>query len=333
MRGALSIEELQRQSSWFLLHSVADSTRNQYSAQYRTYREFALFHNFQPFPLSEQNLMLFATHLASRGASHKGVKRYMAALHFFAHIMGFPNIFTSAPCLARLVRGIKRLQGNAASRPKRTPITPLLLRKMGRTLFRSPMKYEDKVMIWAAMLTAFFGFLRISEYTSKLVRSYDPATTLCVGDVTVAHTTAALKLKASKTDPFRQGVTVRLAANGSALCPIKALKLYQQYAPVRTGPFFQFSDGRYLTRRGLMGVLTLIKPHDVDNISTHSFRIGAATAAAAAGYPRWAIQAMGRWSSDCFRTYIRITNNTISSMSQAMAFVPIVDFPTYEPDN
>ena len=82
-----------------------------------------------------------------------------------------------------------------------------------------------------------------------------------------------------------------------------------------------------------MGVLTLIKPHDVDNVSTHSFRIGAATAAAAAGYPRWAIQAMGRWSSDCYRQYIRITDNTISSMSQAMAFIPIVNFPTYDLDN
>ena len=333
MNGSPPLEELQRQSSWLLLHSVADPTRAQYTAQYKTYREFARFYNLQAFPLSEHTLMLFATYLSNKGASHKGVKRYMAALNFFAHILGYHNVFASAPGLARLVRGIKRFQGNTATRPKRTPITPLLLRQMGRSLFRSPMLYADKVMIWAAMMTAFFGFLRISEYTSKLVRSFDPSTTLCVGDVSVAHTTAAIKLKSSKTDPFRQGVTVRLAANGSSLCPIKALKLYQQYAPARSGPFFQFADGRYLTRRGLMGVLTLIKPHDVDNVSTHSFRIGAATAAAAAGYPRWAIQAMGRWSSDCYRQYIRITDNTISSMSQAMAFIPIVNFPTYDPDN
>jgi len=34
--------------------------------------------------------------------------------------------------------------------------------------------------------------------------------------------------------------------------------------------------------------------------SSHSFEIGAASTAAAAGIPDWKIQALGRWSSDCY---------------------------------
>ena len=89
--------------------------------------------------------------------------------------------------------------------------------------------------------------------------------------------------------------------------------------PARSGPLFKFSDGRFLTRKGLMRILNLIKPEGTKNMSTHSFRIGAATTAAAAGYPKWAIQALGRWSSDCYRIYIRLSEATINTLSKSLA--------------
>ena len=327
------IRELQLQSSWLLLHSVAQPTRQKYTSFYKTYREFAMRHTLQAFPLTESNLILFATYLSNMGKSHKGINMHLAALKFFAQTLGFESIFESSPRLARLVRGIKRYQGQRFSRQKRTPITPALLRKMGLNLFRSPMLYEDKVMLWAAMLTAFFGFLRISEYSSHFVRSYDPNATLCVQDLKLSPWMAEIRLKSSKTDPFRQGVTIWLAYNGSTLCPVKALTTYRQATPTLSGPLFQFADGRYLTRRGLMTVLNAIKPPGTPNMSTHSFRIGAATAAAAAGYPRWAIQALGRWSSDCYRTYIRLSDATINTVSKAMASIPSADLAPFDPTN
>ena len=55
------------------------------------------------------------------------------------------------------------------------------------------------------------------------------------------------------------------------------------------------------------------------NISSHSLRIGAASTAAAMGCPKYLIQSMGRWSSDCFRRYIRLSDTTIRNTSRAMA--------------
>ena len=38
---------------------------------------------------------------------------------------------------------------------------------------------------------------------------------------------------------------------------------------------------------------------------THSFRIGAATEADTRGWGAMAIKELGRWSSDCFKGYVR----------------------------
>ena len=44
---------------------------------------------------------------------------------------------------------------------------------------------------------------------------------------------------------------------------------------------------------------------DPSHFGTHSLRIGGATALFAAGADETVIRTMGRWSSDCYRLYVR----------------------------
>ena len=61
-----------------------------------------------------------------------------------------------------------------------------------------------------------------------------------------------VRIKASKTDVFRRGVTVYLGTTGNDLCPVTAVPSYmasiQRLPTTGSGPFFRFSCGQPLTR-------------------------------------------------------------------------------------
>ena len=266
--------------------------------------------------------------------SHKNINLHLAAIKYFNNVHGFDLDINSFGRLYRLLRGIKRAQGPRFKKPPRIPITPQLLSLLGRNLWNSSTHFYDKTMLWAAMLTAFYGFLRVSEYTSSHATSLNPISTLLYEDARItSKSSITLHIKASKTDPFRLGVNIHLHKNNSALCPVTALTHFLNSHPTKKGPLFTWHDGRFLTRNNLASALKKIKPPHIHNMSSHSFRIGAATTAAAAGCPRWLIQSLGRWTSNCYRDYIRIPQTTIEKVSNSLSKQQIKIAAPFDPDN
>ena len=95
-----------------------------------------------------------------------------------------------------------------------------------------------------------------------------------------------VQIKASKTYPFKQGVTLYIGATGMDMCPVPAVVSYMMDGGTKLGPFFIWTDGRFLTRdyfvsavRTALGAADLV----VKNYTGHSFSIGAATKAAQRG--------------------------------------------------
>ena len=64
----------------------------------------------------------------------------------------------------------------------------------------------------------------------------------------------------------------------------------------------------------LREVLTTIRV-DQSQYAGHSFRIGAATAAAMAGLEESTIRTLGRWNSDAFMLYIRIPSLHLAKLT------------------
>jgi hypothetical protein len=131
-----------------------------------------------------------------------------------------------------------------------------------------------------------------------------------------------IKIKASKTDPFRAGVTLVLGATNRDLCPIAATTPYLAMRGAEEGPLFKFEDGTFLQRdRFVAEVRKVLRAVGIDHslYSGHSFRIGAATTAALAGVESHTIQTLGRWHSSAYLLYIRTPPESLASISSRLA--------------
>ena len=157
-------------------------------------------------------------------------------------------------------------------------------------------------------------------------KDYDPAVHLSMGDIAVddVHNPTMLQItiKQSKTDPFRRGVNLFVGRTGSDLCPVAALLGYLSVRGTKCGPLFVFEDGRFLTRvRFVEAVRSALLSAGVDQqkYCGHSFRIGAATTAAARGVEDSVIKTLGRWESLAYLQYVRIPREQLSGVSCQLA--------------
>ena len=189
-------------------------------------------------------------------------------------------------------------------------------------------------MYLASALTAFFDLLRISEYTCPLPTSFDASWHISTSDVQFnkEFSMMNIRLKASKTDPFRIGVTIRIAAlNQHPLCPVAAMREYLKFVSHNNStPLFVKHNGHYLTRQAIVALLKIVFCSNM-TINTHSFRIGGATATLAAGASDSLIRSLGRWTSDCYLRYLRISDNEISHFHKNMANVAFFN-SVWDPD-
>ncbi len=181
-------------------------------------------------------------------------------------------------------------------------------------------------MLWAASYLCFFGFLRMGEAVVPSDADYDPSVHLSFRDVQVNSFDRPewieVRIKASKTDPFRCGVTIFLGVTRRWLCPVAAVLAYVVWRGCRPGPLFLFADGRCLTRVRFVAALRLALREagvDASLYADHSFRIGAATTASTCSIQDSLKQTLGRWRSSAYTLYIQTPPPTLESVSRALS--------------
>ena len=251
--------------------------------------------------------MLFATYL-THTLKPQSIKLYLSAVRSWHIEHSLPDPTAEVPNLRHFMRGIKRYHGSPPDR--RLPITPVLLHTFRN--FSSP----EHLTLWAAILVAFFGFLRSNELLA--LRHCDLHRTPAGYQVWIGQ---------SKTDPFRSGASVHLPPSGDPnLCAVTALDALLAGSTTQNGPIFRFQSGTVLTRHRLNHLIQDLAAQsgvEPGRYSSHSFRIGAASAAAAAGVPERKIQALGRWSSDCYKRYVRLPSSETDTVAGTIARMPL----------
>ncbi len=276
--------------------------------------------------MTAESAILFAAYLGSEGLSVSTIESYLAALRHFRVVSDpdcpFPSLHS--PYMKILLRGIKRIQAQPTSARVRLPITASLMRRIKAQLSLRPTSFL-KVLIWAACSVGFFGFLRAGEFLIPDGVQFDPSRHLSLADI-VLDTSAPrwrflVTIKASKTDQYFQGAQVVLGATEADLCPVAALLDYLSSRGDSPGPLFVFSDGSPLHRsRFVQEVQRALSASGLTglNFNSHSFRIGAATSAGAAGVPESTIKVLGRWKSLAYQQYIRPSMDDLAEVSSQL---------------
>ena len=313
----------------FIYLGVAPSTRQTYNSGINSYLNFCTRFNIQPYPASSLTLQFFCTDL-SRHISYKSIKVYLAGIRL-AHLeLGHsdPKVDES---LRLVIRGIRRMQGDSCR--QRLPITIDLLRTLKQQIRISNYSLLEQRLLWAAFTTAFYGFLRVSEFTS----SSSDATTLRWSDISLSSSTQTISLRQSKTDPFRRGHALSISATNTSTCPVRALKQYSRMIPVAQQFGSLFSAGQFspLSKAQVSNTLRHLLQqagYDSQLYSSHSFRIGAATTSAAAGLSPWIIKTLGRWNSNAYMSYIRCPAHVLREVPTILARTNASHHPAWIPD-
>ena len=174
------------------------------------------------------------------------------------------------------VLSLKRLYKSKVPCKQRLPVTPSILLKVQSILQFNPTEF-DHIMIWAASLVCFFGFLRSGEITISSLSAYDPFVHLNRADIAVNDpnnpTIIQLTIKKSKTDPFRQGVNIFLGATGNTLCPVTALLNYLAIRGESEGPLFHYKDQLRTNLPAHLGTFStkqVLRAHNIPAIASGS---------------------------------------------------------------
>eukprot|EP00732_Lithocolla_globosa_P001097 Lithocolla_globosa_v1_NODE_493_length_3897_cov_316.316502.p3 type:complete len:294 gc:universal NODE_493_length_3897_cov_316.316502:2895-3776(+) len=287
---------------------------------------FATHFCCQPLPATELMLMLFITHLAKK-LTYRSIRVYLFGVRALHIREGFNNPLSGRPRLWQTMRGIKKSQNG--TRPKKLAMLPALIRAISSRL-QLPRSLDDMAFV-AAMWLAFFALLRCGEFTTP-TPAFDPNIHLSVEDVTfivIGRRHLKIRIKSSKTDPFRQGVTLAVpCVEPPVCCPCCLLREYLSFRRAlgltchSRSPLFLLSSSMPMNRSWFIGRLKSSLAAigcDPTVYSGHSFRIGGATWAQIRGVNPEQIKMLGRWASDCYESYLRTPVDLVLSTLSTLA--------------
>jgi hypothetical protein len=188
-----------------------------------------------------------------------------------------------------------------------------------------PSDGSDTSAAWRAALT--YGFATLSRggdgefaLDDSRKEEFESSQHLTPADVTLAisggYTNLSVLMRKRKDLRVLRGKQSRvvLAGGGTVLDPvgdmIEWLRRRRSLGLAEDGPLFCWTDGRSFTVnevRSAVRACMQAAGRDPARFGAHSLRIGAATAALAAGVSPQLIRLMGRWSSDVYELYCRMS--------------------------
>ena len=278
-----------------------------------------------PLEVSLGNLLAFLQFLQENGLSPKVIKNYLSSIHSKAKLYKIPCEAVSHVAIHRYLRSITI---NSSFRPTPRPIFDV------PTLYRISLACDilhDPCLYRAIFLTAFYGFLRMSNIAPHSLRKFDPNIHPLRQDIIFAPPGVHLIIKWTKTlQDHRAHHVIQLPKiDNHFLCPVKALRALlasRKLSPRDVGqlmvidprfannfpPFTQVIDTHI--RDALKRVL-VHKNIPTQGRGFHTFRRSGATLAFDNNVDLQNIMAHGLWRSSAVWRYLQ-------NASQAPSIIP-----------
>ncbi|XP_038050475.1 uncharacterized protein LOC119723727 [Patiria miniata] len=291
---------------------LASSTSNTHKTYRTGWRAFCSFkHNgfVENSPASPEDVRHFIAWLSLQGLAPSTIATYVAGVGYHHKIRSWPDP-THDFLVTKLLAGCRR--DNSGS-DTRWPMTVPVLARTVQALTHICNDHYEVTLFRAVMLSAFFGFMRIGEFAA-ISKTHIQNSLLLSSDVQFqdlgeANASVLISFRHAKNNPTGPPQVVRLVRSADeSICPVQALSVFAQIRPKVPGSFFCHFGGEALTQYQFNATLKkvlLFLGLEESPFRAHSFRIGAASTAAALGIPLGEIKEMGRWRSEAAQLYIR----------------------------
>ena len=288
--------------------SLSAGTRKAYNKAWNRFGVFlsTIRHKQRKLPVSHTDILLYIAHLHQQKMAPSSISCQLSAISHFHKMKGLGD-----PCKHFLV--IKAVTGTrnlTRSIDVRLPITRPMLRSLIDALPSNTKDGYERKLLTAMFTMAFHGFLRIGEMIPRSRKLASQA--LSIKDIELADS-MVITLHQFKHSSKQGAQTIRIQKDhsfGRRYCPVNAMRKYLAIRGHKTGPLFLLHDGNpYIRSRFDQRLRSCLISCNFSTISYkgHSFRIGAATDAAERGCSDAQIRNLGRWASDAYRKYIRIS--------------------------
>lgn len=289
--------------------SLAQSSRAVYRRGVLKYAEFnnAVLRGLDIFPISIDSTLLFIAYLHLSGLSAASIQTYVAALSYFNRLIGASNL-TSSFVIQKALVGAQRISPTPTTR---LPIHLSMLHNLLDAIARYTPGY-DRFLFRAMFSIAFHGFLRIGEITIRSHSAPHRALQLneCIVHASSPRRGVELTLTNFKGNTNRAPFSILIPPCAQPqYCPVAITSEYLSLRGNKPGTLFLDAAGRPITRAVFSSFLNKViasAGYSTSHLKPHSFRIGAATTAAAQGISDDVIQRLGRWRSNAYQRYIKI---------------------------
>jgi hypothetical protein len=296
-RPPTRLEDLDARVLHLQTHALERSTIGGYSTGARDYIRFCKIHHL-PLDPTPQTL---SRYIAFTSLSIASGPKYLTRARHFLHDLypGFDDNRAS-PLVQATIRGSKKVRADPVRRKQ-----PLRVQHLAAFLDAAHHSHSYDDLLFATIMSCcFYGCHRSGELVLKTKKAVDWRKIVKRSSLRFSPGYVGYHLPYHKTDPFFRGTDILFSAQNIA----DPVSLLQDYVHIRDTihgarrALFLREDGSHPTRAWFDSKLFSF----VDkSFGGHSPRAGGATFYAALGLSESVIMALGRWSSEAWKIYIR----------------------------